>query len=60
VIGAIQSVTDLSVWLYAPFYLIPMVIQPVIGYLAYKNGYNNIGIFYKLIYKSRDKDKRLR
>jgi hypothetical protein len=60
VIGAIQSVTNLSVWLYAPFYLIPMVIQPIIGYLAYKNGYNNIGIFYKLIYKSRDKDKRLR
>ena len=33
---------------------------PIIGYLAYKNGYNNKGIFYKLIYKSRDKDKRLR
>ena len=49
-----------SVWASAPFFLIPMVFQPVIGYLAYKNGYNNKGIFYKLIYKSRDKDKRLR
>lgn len=59
-IGAIQSTIDTSVWGYAPFYLIPMLIQPVVGYLAYKNGYNNIGIFYKFIYKSRDKDKRLR
>lgn len=59
-IGAIKSVLQVSVWLYAPFYLIPLLFQPVIGYLAYKNGYNNIGIFYKLIYRSRDKDKRLR
>jgi hypothetical protein len=61
VIGAIQTaMPDASVWQMAPFFLIPMVFQPVIGYLAYKNGYNNVGIFYKLIYKSRDKDKRLR
>lgn len=59
-IGAIQSVVGNSIWLKAPFYLIPLLFQPVIGYLAYKNGYNNVGIFYKLIYKSRDKDKRLR
>lgn len=60
IIGAIKMSIDTSVWGYAPFYLIPMVVQPVVGYLAYKNGYNNIGIFYKFIYKSRDKDKRLR
>jgi len=60
-IGAIQmSLPSASIWQLAPFYLIPMLFQPVIGYLAYKNGYNNIGIFYKFIYKSRDKDKRLR
>lgn len=61
VIGAVQTaMNNTSVWLDAPFYLIPMIFQPVIGYLAYKNGYNNIGILYKLIYKTRDKDKRLR
>lgn len=60
VIGAVKMSLDTSIWGYAPFYLIPMVFQPAIGYLAYKNGYNNIGIFYKFIYKSRDKDKRLR
>lgn len=59
-IGLMKSLISTSVWGYAPFYLIPMLFQPAIGYLAYKNGYNNIGIFYKLIYKSRDKDKRLR
>ena len=60
-IGAIQmSLGSASIWQLAPFYLIPMLFQPVIGYFAYKNGYNNIGIFYKFIYKSRDKDKRLR
>lgn len=60
VIGAIKMSIDTSVWGYAPFYLIPMVVQPIVGHLAYKNGYNNVGIFYKFIYKSRDKDKRLR
>ncbi len=61
VIGAIQSAMgNASVWATAPFFLIPMLFQPVIGYLAYKNGYHNIGIFYKFIYKTRDKDKRLR
>lgn len=59
-IGVIKQILDTSIWGYAVFYIIPMVFQPVIGYFAYKNGYNNIGIFYKLIYKSRDKDKRLR
>ena len=60
-IGAIQSaMPNASIWQVAPFYLIPMVFQPIIGWLAYKNGYNNIGIFYKFIYKTRDKDKRLR
>ena len=59
-IGAVQSLISANIWGYAPFYLIPMLFQPVIGYLAYKNGYNNIGIFYKLIYRTRDKDKRLR
>lgn len=60
-IGAVQTaMNNPSVWLDAPFYLIPMIFQPIIGYLAYKNGYNNIGILYKLIYKTRDKDKRLR
>ena len=60
-IGAIQSALgNPSVWQMAPFFLIPMVFQPVIGYFAYKNGYHNIGIFYKFIYKTRDKDKRLR
>lgn len=60
-VGAAQSVVgSSSMWVNAPFYLIPMIFQPLIGYLAYKNGYNNIGILYKLIYKSRDKDKRLR
>lgn len=61
VVGAAQnSIATNSIWFSAIFYLIPMVFQPLIGYLAYKNGYNNIGIFYKFIYKSRDKDKRLR
>lgn len=61
VIGAIQNaMPNASVWQMAPFFLIPMVFQPIIGYFAYYNGYHNIGIFYKLIYKSRDKDKRLR
>ena len=61
VVGAAQStIAANSIWFSAVFYLIPMVFQPLIGYLAYKNGYNNIGIFYKFIYKSRDKDKRLR
>lgn len=61
VIGAIQTaLPGASVWAIAPFYLIPMLFQPFIGYLAYKNGYNDIGILYKLIYKTRDKDKRLR
>lgn len=61
VIGAIQTALgEPSVWVMAVFYLIPMVFQPIIGYLAYKNGYNDIGIFYRFIYKSRDKDKRLR
>lgn len=59
-IGLIKGLISTSVWGYAPFYLIPMLFQPAIGYLAYKNGYNNVGIFYKLIYKTRDKDKRLR
>lgn len=60
-IGALQNTIHMpSVWLSAPFYLVPLLFQPVIGYLAYRNGYNNIGIFYKLIYRSRDKDKRLR
>ena len=59
-VGAMKMAINTSVWGYIPFYLIPMLFQPVIGYLAYKNGYNNKGIFYKLIYKSRDKDKRLR
>ena len=60
-IGAVQSaMPNASVWQIAPFFLIPMVFQPVIGWLAYRNGYNNIGIFYHLIYRSRDKDKRLR
>ena len=60
-IGAIQGMLPgASVWQIAPFFLIPMVFQPIIGYFAYKNGYNNIGIFYKFIYKTRDKDKRLR
>ena len=60
VIGAIKSVMNTSVWGYAIFYLIPCVVQPIVGYLAYKNGYVNKGIFYKFIYKSREKDKRLR
>lgn len=60
-IGAIQiALPNASIWLLAPFYLIPMLFQPAIGYLAYQNGYHNKGIFYKFIYKSRDKDKRLR
>ena len=59
-VGAVKMTVNTSVWGYAIFYIIPMVFQPLIGYLAYKNGYNNVGIFYKLIYKSRDKDKRLR
>ena len=60
-IGAVQgAMPNASIWATAPFFLIPMVFQPVIGFLAYKNGYHNVGIFYKLIYKSRDKDKRLR
>ena len=61
IVGALQTMTGTNaLWISAPFYLIPIIIQPIIGYLAYKNGYNNKGIFYKLIYKSRDKDKRLR
>ena len=59
-VGLIKSTIQTNVWGYAIFYLIPMLFQPVIGYLAYKNGYHNKGIFYKLIYKTRDKDKRLR
>ena len=60
-IGAVQSaLSSASIWRLAPLYLIPMLFQPIIGYFAYKNGYHNIGIFYKLIYRSRDKDKRLR
>ena len=60
-IGAIQSALgNVPIWQIAPFFLIPLVFQPIIGFLAYKNGYNNIGIFYKFIYKTRDKDKRLR
>lgn len=60
-IGAIQiALPNASIWLLAPFYLIPMLFQPAIGYLAYQNGYHNKGIFYKFIYKSRDKDRRLR
>ena len=59
-VGILKSMTGFSIWGNAIFYIIPMAFQPVIGYLAYKNGYNNIGIFYKLIYKTRDKDKRLR
>ncbi len=61
IIGAIQTaMPNASIWMKAPFYLIPMVVQPVIGYLAYKNGYHDVGIFHKLIYRSREKDKRLR
>ena len=41
VIGMVKSAIDTSIWGYAPFYLIPMVVQPVVGYLAYKNGYNS-------------------
>ena len=51
-IGAIQiALPNASIWLLAPFYLIPMLFQPAIGYLAYQNGYHNKGIFYKFIYK---------
>ena len=61
VIGAIQTALgNPSVWKMAVFFLIPLIFQPLIGWLAYRNGYNNIGILYKFIYKSRDKDKRLR
>ena len=60
-IGVVQAaMPDASIWLLAPFFLIPLIFQPIVGYFAYKNGYNNIGIFYKFIYKTRDKDKRLR
>lgn len=59
-IGAIKMTIDTSIWGYAVFYLIPCLLQPIVGYLAYKNGYENKGIFYKFIYKSREKDKRLR
>lgn len=59
-IGAIKLTIDTSIWGYAIFYLIPCLLQPIVGYLAYKNGYENKGIFYKFIYKSREKDKRLR
>lgn len=59
-IGAIKMAIETSIWGYAVFYLIPCLIQPIVGYLAYKNGYENKGIFYKFIYKSREKDKRLR
>lgn len=60
-IGVVQAaMPNASIWLLAPFFLIPLIFQPIIGYFAYKNGYNNIGIFYKFIYKTRDKDKRLR
>ena len=61
IIGLIQDrMATASVWAIAPFFLIPLAVQPVVGYLAYKNGYHNIGILNKLIYRSRDKDKRLR
>lgn len=59
-VGAMKMAIDTSIWGYAIFYLVPVVVQPIVGYLAYKNGYENKGIFYKFIYKSRDKDKRLR
>lgn len=59
-VGAIKMAINTSIWGYAIFYLVPCVIQPIVGYLAYKNGYENKGIFYKFIYKSREKDKRLR
>lgn len=59
-VGAIKMAINTSIWGYAIFYLIPCLLQPVVGYLAYKNGYENKGIFYKFIYKSREKDKRLR
>ena len=61
IVGALQTAVGTNtLWLCMPFYLIPIIIQPCIGYLAYKNGYHNKCIFYKLIYKTRDKDKRLR
>lgn len=60
VVGAIKMAINTSIWGYAIFYLIPCILQPIVGYLAYKNGYENKGIFYKFIYKSREKDKRLR
>ena len=61
IIGLIQDqMANTSVWAIAPFFLIPLAVQPVVGYLAYKNGYHNIGILNKIIYRSRDKDKRLR
>ncbi len=59
-VGAIKMAINTSIWGYAVFYLIPCFLQPIVGYLAYKNGYENKGIFYKFIYKSREKDKRLR
>lgn len=59
-VGAIKMAINTSIWGYAIFYLIPCLLQPIVGYLAYKNGYENKGIFYKFIYKSREKDKRLR
>lgn len=59
-VGLVKMSLDTSIWGYAIFYLIPCVLQPVVGYLAYKNGYANKGIFYRFIYKSREKDKRLR
>lgn len=59
-IGAIKMTIDTSIWGYAVFYLIPCLLQPIVGYISYKNGYENKGIFYKFIYKSREKDKRLR
>lgn len=59
-VGAVKMSINTSIWGYAIFYLVPCVIQPIVGYLAYKNGYENKGIFYKFIYKSREKDKRLR
>lgn len=59
-VGAIKMAINTSIWGYAVFYLIPCLLQPIVGHLAYKNGYENKGIFYKFIYKSREKDKRLR
>lgn len=53
VISALEDTTRL-------IYLLPLCVIPPVSFLAYKNGYNNIGIMNKIIYKSREKDKRLR